>query len=347
MYNKPLVSVIVPIYNVGKYLKQCIDSILSQTYQNIEIILVNDGSTDNCPEMCDNYAEKDVRVRIIHKSNGGLVNARHTGIRAARGEYLQFIDGDDWITSDMIELMMEKMLQYDVECVVCSYYLVGRKIKAEKEFFRMGYYDENRYNKEILPQIMYSDKDGMRRINPSVCTKLFKRINVMDYFYSVPSKITYGEDAAVTYPYFFNKCKSVYIMEQALYYYRQNPESMTKKYNKDLIENTIDLLKYLNKSIMKKDFFELEKQLEYYTIMVILYNFSNEKKGDIKSLFKRYIKLQKFMKAVNVKDCIRESDMNLFCKKHSVGLTVIYHGGGFALLTLMSLLYQIQMKFNL
>ena len=100
MERKTLISVIVPVYKVEQYLPQCVESILNQTYRNLELILVDDGSPDGCGKICDAYAEKDSRVRVIHKKNGGLSDARNAGLNAASGDYLSFIDGDDWIEPD-------------------------------------------------------------------------------------------------------------------------------------------------------------------------------------------------------------------------------------------------------
>lgn len=100
----PLISVIVPIYNVEKYLARCVDSIVNQTYKNLEIILVDDGSPDRCPQMCDDYAEKDRRIKVVHKNNGGLSDARNAGMAVATGEYISFIDGDDYVSDDFLNV---------------------------------------------------------------------------------------------------------------------------------------------------------------------------------------------------------------------------------------------------
>ena len=101
------ISVIVPVYNVENYLRRCVDSIINQTYKNLEIILVDDGSPDNCPVICDEYAQKDSRIKVIHKENGGLSSARNCGMDMATGEYIGFVDGDDWIESDMYKFLIE------------------------------------------------------------------------------------------------------------------------------------------------------------------------------------------------------------------------------------------------
>ena len=129
----PLISIIVPIYNVEKYIYQCVDSILAQTYTNLEIILVDDGSPDNCPKICDDYAMHDARVKVIHKKNGGVSSARNKGIDLSSGELLTFLDADDQLPIDACEQMLEKLLQYNADIVAG---------KVEKDVFRWKYHDD-------------------------------------------------------------------------------------------------------------------------------------------------------------------------------------------------------------
>lgn len=117
----PLISVIVPVYKVEKYLNRCVDSLLAQTYQNLEIILVDDGSPDRCPEICDRYAQEDKRVRVIHKENGGLSDARNAGIDAATGEYLAFVDSDDYVDAGLYAALMRALLQSGDRLALCGF----------------------------------------------------------------------------------------------------------------------------------------------------------------------------------------------------------------------------------
>lgn len=119
-----LISVIVPVYNVEKYLSKCIDSILAQTYKNLEIILVDDGSPDNCPKICDEYAKKDNRIKVIHKENGGLSAARNVALDIAKGEYIGFVDSDDFIAEDMYEVLYNLAEKYNAEISSVSFYKV-------------------------------------------------------------------------------------------------------------------------------------------------------------------------------------------------------------------------------
>ena len=123
-----LISVIVPIYNVEKYLDKCVDSIINQTYKNLEIILVDDGSPDNCPKMCDDYAKKDSRIKVVHKENGGLSDARNAGMKVATGEYVSFIDSDDWIDLETFSISMAKIEECNAQIVAFNIINVATNI---------------------------------------------------------------------------------------------------------------------------------------------------------------------------------------------------------------------------
>ena len=116
----PSVSVVIPVYNAEQYLRRCVDSVLAQTYRDIEVILVDDGSPDKSPEICDSYAAIDERVRVIHKNNGGVSSARNTGLYAATGKYVSFVDADDWIEPEMYEKLLADAVEYDADIVMCD-----------------------------------------------------------------------------------------------------------------------------------------------------------------------------------------------------------------------------------
>ena len=125
--NKSLISVIVPIFKVESYLGKCIDSILSQTYKNIEIILVDDGSPDSCPQICDLYSEKDNRIKVIHKNNGGLSDARNAGLIVSKGEYVCFVDGDDFVETEYVERLYTAIKKCNADLAICGFKYVDEK----------------------------------------------------------------------------------------------------------------------------------------------------------------------------------------------------------------------------
>ena len=133
MKEKKLVSIIVPIFKVEKYLKRCIDSILNQTYRNIEIILIDDGSPDNCGKICDDYAKKDDRIKVIHKENKGVSQARNDGIKLSKGKYIAFVDSDDYVEKNFIEILYNNIIENDADISICNYFLENDNIKIKRK----------------------------------------------------------------------------------------------------------------------------------------------------------------------------------------------------------------------
>lgn len=342
MQKQPLVSIIVPVYNVEKYLRQCVESICSQSYKNIEVILVDDGSNDESPRICDEYMKKDKRIHVIHKRKEGVLSARDDGIKKATGEYVQFVDSDDWLAPDITEKMVEAITEYQSECVICGHYMAGETLYPEKQMMKAGYYEGADYVECILSKIFQMKEDFCFGIDPSVWAKLFIRVKVMKYILEAPKSITFGEDAAVTYPYLLNACKSVYIIGEHLYYYRQNPDSMTKLYSKVQTKNTIELLKYLRAVGDKNIEVDFNQQLDYYTLVVALWVFSNEKKGGWKYFLRRYRKLQEFIRETDLKKCIKRTDLSLLNRKNRMELLLILHGGGAVLFAILILRFKVK-----
>ena len=161
--NSISVSVIVPIYNKEKYLHDCLNSIIGQTLDSIEIILVDDGSTDKSKDICQEYLNKDSRISYYYQENEGLASARQTGIELAKGEYIGFIDGDDWIDLEMYEKMYSKAKEYDADVVFCNRMYNNEAYRPSKDL-PTGHYDRNRILTEVLPRsLAYIGKQGEKR----------------------------------------------------------------------------------------------------------------------------------------------------------------------------------------
>ena len=172
-----ILSIVVPVYNVEKYLDECVLSIVSQTVRDLEIILVDDGSTDSSGAMCDAWAEKDSRITVYHKPNGGLMSAWKYGVARASGDYIGFVDSDDWIDADMYEKMLAAATDTGADMVCGSFvreYTDGRQV-FEPVLLQSGFYDRARILAEISPNLLSSRKLRNRIICPSRVVKLFKR----------------------------------------------------------------------------------------------------------------------------------------------------------------------------
>lgn len=220
MDNKktPLISVIVPIYNVEEYLKRCVESIQQQSYKNLEIILVDDGSPDKCGEMCDMFCEGDKRVRVIHQLNGGLSAARNTGINNAKGEYLIFIDSDDYISYDMIEKLYEALERHAAEIAVCGYDLVYEGGNVEKTTF----------NQESEVQVLTGTEATKRLMNDLEPTMVvaWNKLTKISLWRTMRFPVgKQHEDDFTTYRLLYQADKVVLINEQ-LYHYFQRANSI-------------------------------------------------------------------------------------------------------------------------
>lgn len=209
-----LISVIVPIYNVESYVAECIESIQNQTYMNLEIILVNDGSTDASGDICDQYAAYDERIQVIHKENAGVSAARNTGIESANGDYIGFVDSDDYIAPTMYEDMLKLMAEHDLDIIECTAFRNNGDTNIEGcndgslEIFNRD---------EALKMAMYD-------CFVAVWSQLYKRRVISDVRFPVGRKF---EDSAVSYLFIANT-KRVGHINRCLYYYRLNPNSTTQ-----------------------------------------------------------------------------------------------------------------------
>ena len=149
-----LISIVVPIYNVEKYLRMCLDSILDQTYEHFECLLINDGSPDNSAEICREYVEKDARFRYFEKENGGLASARNLGIKYSKGKYISFIDSDDWVEPDYLEVLHSKIKEYNTDFVISSY----KKFDMDEDCFYLHIWDQDYYEKIWTSQELLTTK---------------------------------------------------------------------------------------------------------------------------------------------------------------------------------------------
>jgi len=246
----------VPIYNVENYLRKCIDSIINQTYNNLEIILVDDGSPDNCGKICDEYAEVDSRIKVIHKENGGLSDARNVGIDVATGKYIAFIDSDDYIDKCFIEYLCtlcKKNDAYIAECDFVKFY--DDKIEIindEKEEFIFN-------NKEMINRI-YNEESYIKTVivwNKLYKTSLFKDIRF--------PKGKIHEDEFTTYKLYWNSNNRIAVTNKKLYYYRYNQESiMGSKFS-------LRRLDYIQALEERLKFFKNKNQIDLYDKTLELY----------------------------------------------------------------------------
>ena len=260
----PLLSVIVPVYNTKKYLRECIDSILAQTYNNYELILVDDGSDDGSSEICDEYAMKNEQVTVIHKENCGLLHTRKVGLSVSNGEYISYIDSDDFIAPDMYEYMMGKITEYNVDIAVCNMSTANSgEILPMSSYKKHGYYDKKRLAEEIYPYMLFSNDPQKTGLIPSLCNKIIRKKVLEKVLLRADNSISYGEDALCSYPCLLDS-DSVFIAEDKFFYfYRKVSTSLTNAYDKKLIEK-FNLLIMLLDSAFSERGFDGKNQLDCY-----------------------------------------------------------------------------------
>ena len=225
--KEELISVIVPVYNVEAYLQECLDSILGNTYRNLEIILVDDGSPDNCGRICDEYAEKDGRIRVIHQKNKGLVGARNAGLAAAAGEYVSFIDSDDAVSPFFYEYMMKAMTMEQADCVACEARNRKEALCSEADS-TFSLYTTAQYEQMLA---VITNAPAIRQITWTGCNvwnKLYKTSCIKSPF---NPECLMCEDLRFNYDNLKN-CKTLSVLSLPLYFYRVNPDGIMGTYRK-------------------------------------------------------------------------------------------------------------------
>lgn len=216
---KPLVSIIIPVFNVEKYIDKCVSSIISQTYSRLEIIIVDDGSTDSSPEKCDQWAEKDERIQVMHQENRGLPGAREAGVRASTGEYVLFVDSDDWIAERSVELLMECAISSNVDIVYFDFNRVSDVEDVSVHNARSGFPDERRVPGSEAFQMLLNGKLGWNIWRMMIRSTVFRNSDIV-----FPIGVMMGEDLDLTYQV-LGYAKSVYFLPYSLYYYYDRPSS--------------------------------------------------------------------------------------------------------------------------
>lgn len=274
-----LVSIVVPVYNVEKYLKRCIDSLKSQTYNNIEILLVNDGSTDTSLSICEKEAIDDNRIKVISQKNGGLSDARNTGINNATGEYICFVDSDDFVNEYYVQLLFENLLETNSDISVCNYMYIDEN---DKTWMRKEKNNKEYSNIDAVKDVLSTKQDTeVMAWNKLYKKELFTKNNI----YFPKGKI--HEDNFTTYKLYYYANKISLINDKLYYYYQRTDSIMGQKFNTkrlhilEAVEETKEFFK--NKEI------ELSQELECYELITLINtlnfmirdNFVGQEKFDI------------------------------------------------------------------
>lgn len=316
--NEPLISVIIPVYKVEKFLDKCVNSVIKQTYKNIEIILVDDGSPDGCPKKCDDWAKKDRRIEVIHKKNAGVSSARNIGIKEAKGEWITFVDSDDWVDEGFIKKLYQVYLNNKSDIVMSSYYRVTNnkyeRINTSDDIINV---DNNDYLINALnPQTGY----GFCHM------RIIKREKINNLIFDENLKVT--EDALFNIKLARN-INNVSFLGEPLYYYRVNNQSVVKKYDKDYSNKYLEGIKKLKNYIFseysnKEDILQNYYNFVAYHVMLIAvnycYHYENEENNKIK-LLKKICEISEYnegIKKSNYQNISLTRKITLFTLKHKL-----------------------------
>lgn len=265
------ISVIVPVYKVEPYLRQCVDSILEQTFQDFELILVDDGSPDGCPAICDTYAAKDPRVRVIHKENGGLSSARNAGLDTAQGEYIAFVDSDDWIHPQMLNTMLNSIQSSSADMAICGVESVFEKDRTVHHPLSDAVLSQNDMVHMLATQAWYY----IVACNKLYKKQLFKKLRYPEGFIH--------EDAAVIHR-IIGLCNCVVTVEQPFYNYRQTENSIMRQelniHRSDNLSALADRIAYSHQRGWQ-DVFEVTATRYVHTFFDFYFRFPRTKENEI------------------------------------------------------------------
>ena len=312
--TEALVSVVISVYNIRAYLDRCIESVVQQTYTNLEIILVDDGSTDGCAACCDKWSERDSRIKVIHKENAGLGMARNTGIENARGKYLCFFDGDDYVELSTIQRTVTCAEKNSAELVLFGFYRVNAAgninssviPSTDKEF-----YEGDEIQNYILPELISQDASCPKKSNlwMSACMCLFSAELIQRTGWRFVSERKYISEDYYSLLVLYHDVRRVMVVRDAFYYYCENAKSLTQTYRTDRYEK----IKYCYRSCL-----ELCEQLEYGEIVKqrLTIQFFSNLIGAMKlimtadlSKIKKKQYLAKIVHDVDLQEIIRSTDL--------------------------------------
>lgn len=319
------VSIIVPVYNTEKYLKRCIDTLVKQIFQNLEIILIDDGSTDGSGKLCDEYALADSRIKVIHKENGGLVSAWKAGVRESSGEYFCFVDSDDWVELQMIDDMVKCLIGNKKE-IISSDYVIEKDNGNKQNIYQglePGIYEDSNLKTKVIPEILGKEN---RLISFSRCMKLISRELITDNCKYSDSAIRMGEDVTVMLPAIID-CERLVIMDHKTYYhYFHADDSMAHGYDPGLFRNIQQLHEIIDK-IMKDKFsgalwekMHQEAQKEYLLLLLLVLKI--EARGNQRGYRKNILEI---CRSKEVKGTVKSVDMKVNEKSNQLLYLVLRH----------------------
>lgn len=259
----PQISIIVPVYKTEKYLQRCVDSLLHQTFSDFEVLLVDDGSPDNCPAMCDEYAKKDSRIKVLHQKNGGVSSARNAGLEAAVGEYVTFVDSDDYVEPQMYEKMLSVAKKHDCDVVMCD---CVKEFPGHHEAYthdiRPGFYNKEQLKNEYYPHLLMMEN---MEYPPTIsnCLLIFKRqLNSGKAIPRYVDGVRFSEDLLFGAELLYAADSFAYMKGEYLYHYCMNPDSATHCFKADKWNDYQRLMSEISKRFGSCRDFDFTEQID-------------------------------------------------------------------------------------
>lgn len=271
-----MISVVVPVYNVETFLEKCITSILNQTYHNLEIIIVDDGSTDSSSKLCDQMKQKDERIIVVHKKNGGLVSARKVGIARAKGEYIISIDSDDWIESEMISDLYKQAAENNADMVTSGHYREYRDSSVKcTDSIKCGIYESPQDKEYLYTNLIINGKGETWGIHPAIWCKLVKTSLMRRVYLKLNDEAVYAEDAAAVYACCV-LAERIIVTHSIYYHYCLRDNSIVHSRNPNYFCNINLIYNYLRSYFEKCDnTATLLQQLDMYFVRLVFFGINN------------------------------------------------------------------------
>ena len=302
-----MISVIVPVYKTEEYLERCVNSILNQTYKEIELILVDDGSPDKCPEICDTFAQRDDRVKVIHKSNGGVSTARNAGLEIARGDYISFVDSDDYIELDMYEKMLSKAIEYDCDVTMCDCvkdYPEHSTIYTHD--IRDGFYSYEELLTEYYPHLIMMENVEYPATISNVTILWKNTLNTPDMRYE--PGIRFSEDLLFGAKLLRNAKSFYYMKGEALYHYVFNESSASHTFVDNKWDDYIKLFRCISNEFSNDRSFDFDYQIDL-CLLFFVYNTVGEIYSTNYSFLQKRNKIYEILNTPEVVDMFKNIDI--------------------------------------
>ncbi len=323
---KIMISVIVPVYNVAEYLNKCLDTLVNQTYSNLEIIIVNDGSTDNSYEICKEYADKYENVILIQQENAGLAAARQAGLEVATGEYIGFVDSDDWLELNMYEEFSKVIEESSPDIIFCNVY--RDEDKKEKRYLDDGYYNREELERYIFPRLLAGYNENKEETTLRWCNwlRVYKKSLIDENNITFDKRFRRCQDLPFTFETTIRAKSYYYLGSSYLYHNRMNFESLSKGYTKNMWGLIKPLVEYLWNVVNSYEEYDFSKQMKIRTLLFAFDCADNEIKPNNKKKLKEKIKtIREIMASPEMSTWIEDVDTSgfskinkgyLFCFKH-------------------------------